>query len=692
MTPRRAARAAFFAAFVGATAALAEPTDAPPQPPPGVTIDVDAALTTSPDTLIDGWNDIVVRITNGASEPLLGRVVVKSRPGYSETVDYDATAPFELGPGGKTTLQIPVIAKSYNEALASVFIAGRERAVAERRFTVQPPQNAVLLDVRESSLLRPLLNETPISALSFATRSPGTATPSPLLILAGPRLDATTGDPILPARAGSYGATSVVLLSTGALARLDAAETDALATWILGGGTAALTVTRPEDLASPTLVTMLGGAAHPTAVPRSVYRELTLPSMIGGSSGPRFAAAPSDALAPTLLGYEGGNLTPSLYGSSAAYGLGEVHLLPFDPGRKPALDDPWAQARLVDLARRAFDRQHSVVRMGDASSYQANDVRRQLDPNENSRWGIGAAALLLCAYAALAGPVNFSRAARSGKPLRALLWLPVLALGAFLLVVGVGTLAKGTSGRARHLTLVQAGAGVGAGHAARFRGFYTAEAEELSIAATDARCSLTLGASPSFGEVTTHVAVQKDGLRIAGVATLPWQTLIVAEEGIAELGRGLAIVRDRDGATVLVNRTGRTLRSVILRPASGPARYFPSIADGERHREDEGRLLDATENERDFSASLVEPSPLYVTPQILPAYAMSSFVDDDTPGLGSAWAAIVSMSTADIDWFPGDVPVVLAQVEGGEGRTEDAGLDLESDRVLLRVVGYGGAP
>jgi hypothetical protein len=38
------------------------------------------------------------------------------------------------------------------------------------------------------------------------------------------------------------------------------------------------------------------------------------------------------------------------------------------------------------------------------------------------------------------------------------------------------------------------------------------------------------------------------------------------------------------------------------------------------------------------------------------------------------------------------VPVLLAQVEGGEGRTSDTGLRLDSDRVLVRVVGFGGKP
>jgi hypothetical protein len=39
-----------------------------------------------------------------------------------------------------------------------------------------------------------------------------------------------------------------------------------------------------------------------------------------------------------------------------------------------------------------------------------------------------------------------------------------------------------------------------------------------------------------------------------------------------------------------------------------------------------------------------------------------------------------------------DVPVLIAELEGGEGRTHDSGLTVDVDRVLVRVVGWGGVP
>jgi hypothetical protein len=38
------------------------------------------------------------------------------------------------------------------------------------------------------------------------------------------------------------------------------------------------------------------------------------------------------------------------------------------------------------------------------------------------------------------------------------------------------------------------------------------------------------------------------------------------------------------------------------------------------------------------------------------------------------------------------VPVLIGQLDGGEGRVSDSGLRLDSDRLLVRVVGYGGRP
>jgi hypothetical protein len=55
------------------------------------------------------------------------------------------------------------------------------------------------------------------------------------------------------------------------------------------------------------------------------------------------------------------------------------------------------------------------------------------------------------------------------------------------------------------------------------------------------------------------------------------------------------------------------------------------------------------------------------------------------------WQAIGSAGTSSTDWWPDDVPVVMGEIKGGEGAKTDAGLRVESDTLLFRVVGEGGA-
>jgi hypothetical protein len=68
-------------------------------------------------------------------------------------------------------------------------------------------------------------------------------------------------------------------------------------------------------------------------------------------------------------------------------------------------------------------------------------------------------------------------------------------------------------------------------------------------------------------------------------------------------------------------------------------------------------------------------------------------VEKDSAGLEKAWLAIHEGSKErSVDWWPEDLPVLLAQVDGGEGVREDQGLKVTRDRALLRVVGFGGVP
>jgi hypothetical protein len=649
-------------------------------------------------TVGQGWTEIAVRIANKSGRAARGHVEVSlSRFGHGGSGQlFQATAPFSVGAAASVDVRVPALVASYGDVLVEV--RGEDGAsLHAQRIPTSTQGGITLLDVGEVSVLRGAVHEAALSPLSTTTTA-GART-APTLTVALSRVDPATGDPILPDRAALYSGADAVHLRSDTLTRLGSAELAALSGWVLAGGTLAVTVARPEDLRHPTLFAFAGGVVTRQGVSAATLKELLLPAP-GGTVSPSAKIitsprSPSGEIAESLSGYTGGNLRGSPYGASAAYGLGEVHLLAFDPTRKAAAADAWVHARVVDLVRRAYDRRTSLVfRAGQdqaaTGSYQR--IRQQLDPNESSRWAIGAAALLLCLYAIAAGPVNFALAQRAGRPLRALRHLPALSAIVFMIIVAVGVVAKGVHGRSRRLTLVEAGAGMSRATARRFRGFYAARAEDLTVRTTDGASVLSAAVLPDYADHKDHLVVDREGARLVAVAALPWQTVVVREDGFASLGDGVALAPDGE-ATVIVNRSGRDLRAAVLRAPDGKPYYFPRIKDGERVKTEPARALALTDGGPAWEGLLTSPVRAGSLPiHRLNAHALGAFLDEAAPGLAEAWQAIEEAQPATTDWFPDGVPALIAQIDGGEGRTSDAGLRLESDRLLLRVLGWGGRP
>ena len=98
----------------------------------------------------------------------------------------------------------------------------------------------------------------------------------PVLSIASPHFDPATGDPMLPDRAALYSSADAVLFRSDALTRLSGAELDALAGFVLGGGTLAITVARPEDIRHPTLMAFAGGPITRQGVSAPALKELAL--------------------------------------------------------------------------------------------------------------------------------------------------------------------------------------------------------------------------------------------------------------------------------------------------------------------------------------------------------------------------------------------------------------------------------
>jgi hypothetical protein len=288
--------------------------------------------------------------------------------------------------------------------------------------------------------------------------------------------------------------------------------------------------------------------------------------------------------------------------------------------------------------------------------------------------------LVLILYSMLAGPLNFYLASKAGRPLRALRHLPLWAAGCMAIVLLLGTLAKGISGQARHLSLIEAGAGMGQASIVRFRGFYSPAAEQLLIRA--GAHGNVLDVAGAGNEALRELVVDRDGVRLERVQARPWQTVVVREDGFTAIGAGVSIL-DKAGDVEIKNRTAHDLIAAILWQPKGPSVYFSRIADGQSVLASKGVAMSKKVGVTRYFGSMVARD--------LGAHEFTDSVERDAKGAGSAWLALERVAERG-NWWPDDVPVLIAQIEGGEGKTSDSGLRIESDRLLLRVVGYGGVP
>jgi hypothetical protein len=652
-----------------------------------------------------GFSELVVRLESTEKLPVRGTLTAASEaPAYrSKEPGGTTTADFVLAPSATTTLRIPIVAQATWQ-LEVIARGGDGKELARESIRTFSREQPLLVDLRVPSRLPAVLSGVAIHpkrpSPSVAGRAGGPAS----LITSTVTVDPTTGDPLLPDRPIGYAQTTLVCVPSDVLARMVGPELDALVGFVLAGGTVAITVMRPEDLRHPTLVAFAGGPIEETGPARhlashSVRLESTnepssgskVPAPLGGSSGlggsstgrsPTRFVTPEAATRDAMHAYAGGNLIPSDFGTTAAYGLGEVHLLPFDAGDPTVAQDPWVGAVLADLTTHAWDRSTSVVAQLGAgiSRPQLQDIRKQLDPNEGSRWAIFVAAFLLLGYSAIAGPWNFLSASRTGKPLRALKWLPALSLGTFALVVGLGFLSRGFRGQSRRLSFVELGGGMARGPIHRFRGFFTPHATTMKVSTTTVGAVLDV---PLDETSSPRSVVHRDGIRLENVATLPWETVVVREEDFATLGAGITLGRRADGDVDIVNKSGHSLRGVLVHVPHRGVFFHGLLKDG-------ASALGASGARLGFPT---HPSP-YSSRGLFDGFTADTELDGLSPGLSDAWRAIERTATraGGPHFWPSEQPVLLAQADGGEGELRDSGLRIDRERLLVRVVGFGGAP
>ena len=656
---------------------------------PPLALDIEPLLG-SGSPAVDGWTSAYVRLENRTNAVLRGTLSVEAEVAWAHggSGPHNGTdVPFAVAAHAQVSLEVPVHGFPGMVPSLSVTARGSDGEVLMRAKSAElRAHDPLLFDLSSPGHVAPALRLLAVPLSN--TRWGGLA--APLVSVSNARRDARTSEPIVPHIASGYAAVTVVLATTEELGLVGEEARAALSDWLLAGGALAVVLERPEDLRASFLEAWAGGPIYEQSAPEELRAAsvFALPIDSGGvPSGARPSGVTELRLAPSadsrtrLRSYRGGNLHPSPWGAAASYGLGELHLLAFRPNSEPFVGDPWTHRKLADLVRHTWDRKSSIaLPFAEATldDSRLQDVRRELDPNQGTRWTIVVSALLLLGYAGVAGPLNFYLARRSGKPLQALVRLPLLSALALGLVVALGSLGRGVRGRARRLTLVEAGAGISRAAATRFRGLYASSARERTVQAS-ARGNV-LDVAGDAEQTGRRLVVDRDGARLASLRGRPWEVVVVEEDGFMELGGGVSLLSALDGSVTIRNRLGRDLVGVILMPGGVKnARFFIRIKDGESVTENSGQKLPITRGGAFGRSSLnLELG--------------KDQLESSSKGLSSAWNAIEAATTRNINFWPDDVPVLLGQLDGGEGKLTDSGFPLEVDRTLLRVVGVGGVP
>ncbi len=654
----------------------------------------------------DGWTPLAVRIENSDGTPLIGRVRATGE-GYSFHASGRRSTATEAAvnvPAGTTvTVRLPM--RTFGGLQIGVQVLD-ERGIERGNVKVPPSvrHEPLLVDLNQPGRMARLRGARLPVGYDVASGSRGS---SAMQVGVGSvPIDATTGDLLAPTRSVEWSLATMVLAPSDGLARLGAEEQEALADYVLSGGTLAVAIKRPEDLRQGFLPRLLGGTAEALGTATVLGRlALEAPLFDGPGDSEDWKGAPDSKarpeahgmvkpgreLADTLQLYGGGNLRPTEFGASAPYGLGEVHLLAFDPGRPTDADDAWVQAQTISLMRHAWDRRAFLALPPGGPSNDATStmraLRQQLDPNAQSYWAIALAALLLCAYAVVAGPVNFFLSARRGKPLQALVILVALSGLTFGLVVAVAVTSKGVRGRSDRLSLTEAAGGMNRATIRRYRSFFTPTAQRATIGASSPKGLLW---TVDEAADQANLVMGRAGVELRNVDVLPWQPRMAREDDIVSLGEGVSLVPESAGDEVrVVNRTGRGLRGVVVHVPRHGLYLLPSIADGASVLATSGQSLLA---ESGLTLSTVGSHGTTMTLHTGDLSTLEPELEKVTPGLGGAWRTIETLASVPFDWWPSDQPALIAQIDGGEGLTNDQGMNLVRDRRLVRVVGAGGQP
>src|SRR5205085_1607755 len=145
---------------------------------------------------------------------------------------------------------------------------------------------------------------------------------------------------------------------------------------------------------------------------------------------------------------------------------------------------------------------------------------------------------------------------------------------------------------------------------------------------------------PDAAERREHLLVDRDGARLTEVTALPWQTIVVREDGFASLGDGIAILKEGASDVAVINRSGRRIRAALLWLPGGDVRYWSRIEDGAKVVSTSGvELAKTTEGRTWYSLVLGTRRLGAIDVHQLHADVLRGTLEKDASGLSDAWWA-----------------------------------------------------
>lgn len=629
------------------------------------------------------WSELVVTMEPAGDDTARGRLEIRRRPiyGASEPV-VTAVQPFEASPGAATELRIPVEADAVLSPVVVVAAVDNDGATLdEKEVTLDTSSRPLLLDLSSSTpMLSAVMNDLYVSYNRPASTP---ADDDRKLLVIPPRRDATTGAPVVPQRPAGYAWTSAVLVDTKTLAILSEQDREALALWVLAGGTVGISISRPEDAHDPLLEKLTGAVPIVTksrpelAELRSVMRSNAAavgPSgTLVGEDTYWIQRSPEWHTRESLTQWSGGNLAPSDLGASAPYGLGVVHLLPFDVAR--SMHDPWVHARLLEMVSHAIERRHMILfpharraESTDDRGWRATAIGHDSDP----RWMLLVAGALLALYAFAAGPMLRRLTVGKGRVRLGPMLTPAAATAAVGALLVLSCAADRRSARTTRVEIIEAAAGMPRATSTSYTARTGRAQQRGAISAACPACLISSlsGAPGRPEEVRTARGPTLELVPAAGAAL---RSRVTREDAFVELGGGVSVTSDTE--LTIVNRTGHALREVI---ACGPDlsrfTYFPVIAAGARVTSRDGERVSPSAADEGEAPVVRRPWTAVIADTMHPRQG-ARFLE--------AWRSFDDVVPVDANVWPAGAVVVLAVIDQGTS-------DGAPRSAFVRVLGTGG--